>query len=182
MPELLKKPAPEPPRWYAVKTFYRRLFPVRDAAAAKGMKPYVAMTVVEEVHHGKLVKVEQPLISALLFVYCTETELYGFKKEHESECMFYQDFATRRPAPIDDTEMRSFIILTAPDHKTCVEYLGESVPDFKRGERVRVIDGPLKGAEGYIKKIKSDRKFIVEIKGVAVIAVSYINPAFLEKI
>ena len=51
---------------------------------------------------------------------------------------------------------------------------------YRKGQRVRVINGIYKGAEGYIKKIKSDRKLLVALNGVAVVAVSYIPPAYLE--
>ncbi len=50
------------------------------------------------------------------------------------------------------------------------------------GQKVRVINGIYKGAEGYIKRIKKDRKLIVAVSGVAVVAVSYIPQEFLEKI
>ena len=174
--------AKEETRWYALKIFYSRLMRIKAELDAAGVTTYVAMTAVEHFEDGKLTYVEKPLVASLLFLRATESFLVDFKRLHNSDLMYYQDFATKKPAPIDDTEMRSFIILTASDRKTRVEYLGESVPDFKRGEKVRVIDGIYKGAEGYIKKVRSDRKLIVEVKGVAVVAVSYIHPALLEKI
>ena len=169
-------------RWYALKVFYNRVPQIKAELDQIGITTYVAMTTVEKFDGGRLTYVAKPLVSSLLFLQTTESFLLGLKQRHNSELMYYADLATRKPAPIDDTEMRSFIILTAADRGTRVQYLGESVPDFKRGEHVRVIDGIYKGAEGYIKKVRSDRKLIVEVKGVAVVAVSYIHPAFLEKI
>ena len=174
--------ATEEVRWYALKIFYSRLLHIKAELDGMGITTYVAMTTIEKFENGKLTYVNKPLVASLLFLRTTENFLRSFKTKHNSDLMFYQDFATKKPAPIDDTEMRSFIILTAADRGTRVQYLGESVPDFKRGEHVRVIDGIYKGAEGYIKKVRSDRKLIVEVKGVAVVAVSYIHPAFLEKI
>lgn len=169
-------------RWYALKIFYSRLMNIKADLDAKGITTYVAMTTIEKFEGGKLTYVNKPLVNSLLFLRTTPSFLRAYKELHNSDLMYYQDFATKKPAPIDDTEMRSFIILTAADRGTRVQYLGESVPDFKRGEHVRVIDGLYKGAEGYIKKVRSDRKLIVEVRGVAVVAVSYIPPAFLEKI
>ena len=174
--------AKEEIRWYALKIFYSRLMNIKAELDAKGITTYVAMTTLEKFEGGKLTYVTKPLVASLLFLKTTESFLRDYKMLHNSDLMYYQDFATKKPAPIDDTEMRSFIILTAADRGTRVQYLGESVPDFKRGEHVRVTDGIYKGAEGYIKKVRSDRKLIVEVKGVAVVAVSYIHPAFLEKI
>lgn len=54
--------------------------------------------------------------------------------------------------------------------------------EFLTGQRVRVLDGPLKGAEGVVKRLKGDRRLIVSISGVAAVATSYIPPSNLEKI
>ena len=39
-----------------------------------------------------------------------------------------------------------------------------------------------KGAEGYIKRIRKDRKLLVCVKGVAVVAIADIHAAKLEKV
>ena len=167
-------------RWYALKVFYQKTLALEAALKEQGIETYVAMHPVERVVRGKKVTENKPLISSLLFLRCTADWLKAYKGAHNSGFLFYQDFATKEPAPIDDREMRSFIILTAADRGTRVQYLGDSIPDFKRGEHVRVIGGLYEGAEGYIKKVRSDRMLVVEIKGVAVVAVSYIPPEYLE--
>ena len=172
----------EETRWYALKVFYNKTLELEKDLAAQGVATYVAKRPVERILRGKKLIEFRPLIASLLFLRCTAKWLKDYKFAHNDRFLYYEDFATHEPAPIDEVQMRSFIILTAPDHATQVEYLGESVPQFKRGEHVRVTDGIYKGAEGYIRKVRSDRKLVVEVKGVAVIAVSYISPAFLEKI
>jgi hypothetical protein len=59
-------------------------------------------------------------------------------------------------------------------------YLGDDRPEYHQGDRVRVIDGPFKGAEGHIKRIKKDRRLVVTVSGVAAVATSYIHPSLLE--
>jgi transcription antitermination factor NusG len=169
-------------RWYALKVFYNKVLAVRSQLEADGIETYVAMHPVERVVRGKIVMEDKPLINSLLFLRCSAERLKLYKKAHNGELLYYQDFATGEPAPVDEREMRSFIILTSVDRGTRVQYLGDSVPDFRRGERVRVTGGLYEGAEGYIKKVRSDRKLIVEIKGIAVVAVSYIAPELLEKL
>ena len=51
-----------------------------------------------------------------------------------------------------------------------------------QGQRVRVIDGPYKGCTGFIKRVKGDRRLLVSVEGLALVATSYIPSAFLEKI
>ena len=72
-----------------------------------------------------------------------------------------------------------FILVTSSGDG--LEYVGEHL-NFKPGEKVRVIEGPFKGAEGIIKRIKKDRKLLVAIQGVVVVAISHIPSQFLEKI
>ena len=43
-------------------------------------------------------------------------------------------------------------------------------------------EGPLKGAEGYIKRIRRDRRLLVAIEGFVAVATSFIPPELLEKV
>ena len=45
-----------------------------------------------------------------------------------------------------------------------------------------VTDGPFKGAEGHIRRIKKDRRLVVTIAGVVAVATTYIHPSMLKKI
>lgn len=54
--------------------------------------------------------------------------------------------------------------------------------EFLVGQKVRVLDGPLKGAEGVIKRIKGDRRLVVSVSGIAAVATSFVHPEFLESI
>ena len=58
----------------------------------------------------------------------------------------------------------------------------EDITRYKSGDKVRVLEGPLKGAEGYIKRIKKDRRLLVAIEGFIAVATMYIPPQFLEKV
>ena len=53
---------------------------------------------------------------------------------------------------------------------------------LNRGDRVRVIKGPLSGLEGELVRLKGHKRVVVRLDGVASIATSYIPSSFLEKI
>ena len=95
--------------------------------------------------------------------------------------MAYFDRDTRKPAVISDLEMNVFMLVTSTGDPG-LEYLGEEPSDLRSGDRVRVTEGPFKGAEGYIKRIKGNRRLIVSIEGVVAVATTYIPGCFLEKI
>ena len=61
-------------------------------------------------------------------------------------------------------------------------FAADEMTRYKTGDRVRVIGGPLKGAEGYIKRIRKDQRLLVCVEGVIAVATSYIPNELLEKI
>jgi transcription antitermination factor NusG len=52
---------------------------------------------------------------------------------------------------------------------------------FVPGDEVRVTGGPFKGAEGYIKRIRGNRRLVVALEGIIAVATTYIPGRFLEK-
>ena len=168
--------------WYALKVFYNRVVYLKSLLDPEGVETYVPFHTVEQFDKGRLAYEEKQLIPSLMFVRCQETWLQEFKRKHPADFMYYTEAESRRPGVIPDEEMRSFILVTSADSGRNVKYFGADAPEYHTGDKVRVTGGIYKGAEGYIKRIKKDRKLIVSVTGVAVVAVSYIHPDFLEKI
>ena len=165
--------------WYALRAFRGRVQKVRQAAEKAGYRTYVAM------------RREVQLIPQLLFVCCSSDWLmkYKYQEEHVNEFMIYSHKVKNNigaevlePAPIPEKEMECFMFVTSTNNGEDISYYGESMPEFSEGERVRVTDGIYKGAEGVVKRIKRDRKLLVAVEGVAVVAISNIPMAYLEKI
>ena len=180
-PNLLE-PSSEGRHWYALKVFYNRVVYLQSLLTPAGFETYVPLHTVEQFDKGQLIYVEKQLIPSLMFVRCPEQWLVDFKRDHNEDFMYYTDPGTRKPGPIRDEEMRSFILVTSADAGRNVKYFGADAPEYHTGDRVRVTGGIYKGAEGYIKRIKKDRKLVVSVTGIAVVAVSYIHPSYLEKI
>ena len=78
------------------------------------------------------------------------------------------------------TTLRAMLVTSSGEKG--MEYLGADSTKFCRGERVRVIDGKFKGAEGYICRIKKNSRLVVAIQGVCAVATSYIPQSFIQKI
>ena len=182
MNEHLIEPSPEGLHWYALKVFYNRVVYLKSLLDPEGIETYVPYHTVEKYENGQLMYVDKQLIPSLMFVRCSEQWLVEFKRAHNDAFMYYVEPDSHNPGPIPDKEMQSFILVTSADVGRNVKYFGADAPEYHTGDRVRVTEGIYKGAEGYIKRIKKDRKLIVSVTGVAVVAVSYIHPDFLEKI
>ena len=64
-----------------------------------------------------------------------------------------------------------------------LEYFSdEAMVNYNKGERVRVVEGPFTGTEGFVKRIRRDRRVLVVIPGVIAVATTYVPSCFLEKV
>lgn len=155
---------PDVARWYAMKVYYNRMKLLREQLAVDEVNYFVPS-----------------MITSLLFVQTTSGYLKQFVKSYHDRIWVYSDLVTHKPSAIPDHEMEVFIfVCTAGKQGLC--YLGDDKAEYHKGDRVRVTEGQFKGAEGYIKRIKKDRRLIVSVRGVAAVATSYIPPQFLEPI
>lgn len=137
--------------------------------AGKGVETYVPMS------GGK------PLLGPIMFVRCTEGDIIKAKEDWFTQLMVYRDPVRQYPQPIPDGEMENFrMVLSLKDQ----EFHPLEVCDrkFLQGQKVRVLDGPLKGAVGVVKRIKGDRRLVVSISGIAAVATTFVHPEFLEEV
>ena len=123
----------------------------------------------------------QTIVPSLLFVNCTNQTILQIKQNYQGRLFVYFNSDHTSPFAIPAKEMTTFILVTSSGTDGLI-YLGEDKAEYHTGDRVRVIGGPFIGAEGYIKRIKKDRKLIVSIDGVAAVAVAHIPMQFIEKI
>ncbi len=159
-----KEEKPEVARWYAMKVYYNRMTPLREQLAVDGVDFFIPS-----------------MIASLLFVKATNGYVAQFENDYHDKLWVYRDPLTHKPSAIPDREMEVFIfVCTAGQQGLC--YLGEDRPEYHKGDRVRVTEGVFKGAEGYIKRIKKDRRLVVSVRGVAAVATMHIPPEFLETI
>lgn len=121
------------------------------------------------------------MLGPITFLRCTEDTLLKVKADWYHQISVYRDPERKYPQVIPDFEMDNFkMVLSLRDQ----EFYPLEIYDkkFLTGQLVRVLDGPLKGAVGVIKRIKEDRRLVVSVSGVVAVATSYVRPEFLEKI
>lgn len=151
-------------RWFAAKVHYNRVQPIR-----------------EQLIEGRVDFFVPEVIPSLVFVRCTDDYLAQFEQKNFSRLWIYRDLLTSKPSAIPEKEMEVFIFVCSAG-KQGLTFLGEDKPEYHQGDLVKVTDGVLKGAEGYIKRIKKDRRLVVSVRGVAAVATAYIHPDLLEKV
>ena len=176
-------------QWYALRAFKRKVFKIKEDFEAAGWKTYIAMRSEETEVNGHLSYKDVQIIPQLIFVCCPEAWLEAYKNGHDGDFMIYKHKVKKangdievRPAPIPEKEMKVFIFITSTGGGKDIEYYGDTMPEYSEGQRVRVIDGIYKGAEGIVKRIKRDRKLLIAVEGIAVVAISRIPMSYLERI
>ena len=127
-------------------------------------------------------------ISNLLFVYGSRNQIeeerqkhieikydkkyhqLNFIKNHENEIIKVQNKQMEDFIRVSNLPAEELIPLDIRE--------GESLT----GQRVKVIDGPLVGIEGFIKRIEGNKRVVVTIDGMLATALKFISPSLLTKI
>lgn len=166
-------------QWYALKVFCNRTTDVDNELQNQGFESYMPVRkVAKSDAAGKIVERDQQIISGLLFVSLTVDQVAIVKRDFKGKVSFYTNPGNKEsPAVIPDSQMSLFKMVIGECEN--LEFMGEDSPKWHVGQKVRVTDGSLKGAEGYICRIKGNRRLIVTVDGVCAVATGYIPSCFL---
>ena len=63
-----------------------------------------------------------------------------------------------------------------------VMFLDEETVVGKEGKRVEIMGGPFEGVTGVIRRVKRCKRVVVEIEGVASVAIAYVPAVLLKEI
>ena len=122
------------------------------------------------------------MVSSLLFVCADESVLPEIVRIVYGRGFVYKMADGDRYAVIPDKQMAMFRMVCSSGADGLEFFADDDLTRYKAGDKVRVLEGPLKGAEGYIKRIRKDRRLLVSIEGFIAVATSFIPPQFLEKV
>ena len=171
--------------WYAFKIFFGK---------GKPIKAYFVTNEIEHIYDVKqeywdknkkkrLVK-EVPIMPSLILFRSTRIEAEEIERRFLNKVMLYRGKNSenlKEPSKISEREVKIFNIV-ATSGVEGLDFYDEYNPKFTKGDKFRVIEGPLKGAAGYVVRIKKDHKLYVSIKGLCAVTTGYIPKAFLQKI
>jgi len=170
-----------PTHWFALKVFYNKVFCIESELKKRNIESYIPLQTVEIVRQGITRTVQRQAVASLLFFRAGEQQAEEVQCLFRERAMLYIHRDTKRPAAIPEHEMQIFMLVTSSGDSK-LEYFNEKEHTYRTGDRVRVTGGIFKGAEGYIRRIRGDRRLVVAIEGIVAVATSYIPSCFLEKI
>lgn len=167
--------------WFAMKVFQNRVFEIESYLQARDIETYFPVRYEEKTVGGEKKTVRKPVISSLIFLRTFSENLVDIERELTSKVALYRYRKSRQVAVIPDREMDIFKMVTSVSNNNW-DYVDAEAMTFRLEDRVRVTGGEFEGAEGYIKRIKGNRRLVVAIEGIVAIATTYIPSCYLEKI
>lgn len=167
--------------WFAIRVSYGRVLKFSAQLQELGVEHFVPMCTKKVVKNGKTVVMTVPAVSNLCFIRTTKAYLNDLFQGmgEDRHVHFMWDKSTRNPITVSDKAMADFIQVCQVMNDDTL-YLKDITSKLHEGQRVRVTDGPFKGVEGTILRIKRSRRVVVELPGLLAVATNYIDPRSLE--
>ena len=169
--------------WFAIRVSYGRVLKFCAGLEEAGLEHFVPMMLKKTIKDGKTVTSTVPAISNLCFVYTSKSVLDAYMQSmgDNRPAHYIWDKVTRNPIIVPDKAMSDFMQISRVMSDD-VMYLKDITSKLKAGQKVRVTDGPFKGVEGVVMRIKRSRRVVVDFPGLLAVATAYVNPYALELI
>jgi transcription antitermination factor NusG len=165
----------EDSKWFVVKTNSRAEKKVYDRILGMGIKAYLPLVNTIRQWSDRKKKIEVPLISSTLFVFCSVNELaklYSIQGFHS--VLYYLN----KPAVVRHYEINNLKLLLQ-------ENLDVEIANFEQlveGDKVEVINGPFQGLIATSMLIERKHKLIIEIEGIEQKYMLHIPRSFVKKL
>ena len=170
--------------WYPMRVTYHREMRIKAFLDKMAVEKYVPMNYkwVNTENGGEWTWM--PAIHNLIFIHASRKDITEMK--HNRAELSSLRFMTRPVAErtewevftVPDREMESFMRVASA--KKDVEFLDIARLADRIGKPVRVMDGPFKGVEGTILRIRKNKYVVVKIEGICAVGITYVPPSQLE--
>jgi len=180
----------DPKSWFPMRVTYQREMKVKAELDRLGIENFVPIRykVVESQNDGdtELRRVFVPAINNLIFVRSTQERVSELKRKNEmlEPLRYIMDHTASRENAIltvADREMENFMRVASRTDDS-VMFLDDETVVGKEGKRVVIMGGAFEGVTGVIRRVKRCKRVVVEIEGVASVAIAYVPAGLLKEI
>ena len=180
----------DPKTWFPMRVTYQREMKVKAELDRLGIENFVPMRykVVERQNDGdtELRRVLVPAINNLIFVRSTQERVSELKRTNEVlEPLRYMMDRTasleHAIMTVADREMENFMRVASRTDDS-VMFLDDETVVGKEGKRVEIMGGAFEGVTGVIRRVKRCKRVVVEIEGVASVAIAWVPAGMLRVI
>ena len=177
----------DPKIWFPMRVTYQREMKVKAELDRLGIENFVPMTykLIDgdmDNPHRELV----PAINNLIFVHSTQERISHLKSSNEVLHLlrYILDLTAQKAHTImtvADRQMENFMRVASKTDDS-VMFLDEETVVGKEGKRVEIMGGAFEGVKGVIRRVKRCKRVVVEIEGVASVAIAYVPAGVLKVI
>lgn len=168
-------------RWYAIRVTYSREMKFKTSLQEAGFETFIPMCRKKIEKNGKQQTVVVPAVANLCFVRASYPDLRTYMDGlgEANPARFMWDKSTRKPIVVPDKAMHDFMTISLTMSYEIL-FLNEVSQKLREGQKVRITEGPFKGVEGTVIRIKKSRRVMVELPGMFAITTNYIPLQNLE--
>ena len=177
----------DPKIWFPMRVTYQREMKVKAELDRLGIESFVPMMYkVVDADTDNPCRKLVPAIRNLIFLRSTQERISHLKSSNEIlEPLRYMIDNTAEEAhtimTIPDRQMQNFMRVASKTDDSVMFLDDESVVG-KEGKRVEIISGAFEGVTGVIRRVKRCKRVVVEIEGVASVAIAFVPAGLLKEI
>ena len=177
----------DPKIWFPMRVTYQREMKVKAELDRLGIESFVPMTYkMVDADTDNPCRKLVPAIRNLIFLRSTQERISHLKSSNEVlEPLRYMIDNTAEEAhtimTIPDKQMQNFMRVASKSDDS-VMFLDDKSVVGKEGKRVEIIGGAFEGVTGVIRRVKRCKRVVVEIEGVASVAIAFVPAVWLKEI
>ena len=177
----------DPLSWFPMRVTYSRELKIKaelDRLKIENFLPmvYTVVDVDTDNPHRELV----PAINNLIFVRSSRSYLSELKSTNSvlQPLRYMMDHTADRSRTImtvPDAQMDNFMRVASKTDDS-IMFLNDDTVRGKIGKHVLITDGAFKGVTGVIRRIKRCKRVVVELEGIATVAIAFVPAVLLKEI
>jgi len=177
----------DPKIWFPMRVTYSREMKVKGELDRLGIECFVPMTYrLADAEGENPYRELVPAINNLIFVHSTQERISRLKLSNEvlEPLRYMIDLTAKKKHEImtvPDRQMENFLRVASKTDDS-VMFLDEESIIGKEGKRVRIMGGAFEGVEGVIRRVKRCKRVVVELEGIASVAIAYVPAVLLGEI
>lgn len=156
-----------------MRSSYSRELKAQALLQKDGIPSFVPTQTKRKIIQGEVVDRQEALVHNLIFVRSTRNQLDPWKRLHEGDAAlrYIIDKSTSLPMVVPEKAVNDFIRVTSEANASLI-YLDNPDIVLTKGQKVEVVVGPFRGIQGYILRIRRDRRIVVTLNGLVSVALA----------
>ena len=176
----------DPESWFPMRVTYSRELKVKAELDRLGIENFLPMTyklVDADTEHPRRELV--PAINNLIFVRSSKSRISSLKSTELLQPLRYIMDRTAKEEhtimTVPDAQMQNFMRVASRTDDS-VLFLNDETVVGKEGKRVLITGGVFDGITGVIRRVKRCKRVVVELEGIASVAIAFVPAVLLKEI